>query len=127
MKPKKESILIIGEDAGTYDKDARHPKYHYKAKKTKNKDGSIDIKLIPKTKDENRRTELIESLSEKLKDQIDNKELMKDILTDVTLVSLEKIDKALNRGAKIKAKEGCYYLEIKDPRRKKPMNLTIRK
>ena len=36
------------------------------------------------------------------------------------------LDKALKRGAKVEAKEGCYYLRIKDPRRKKALSLSLR-
>ena len=54
-------------------------------------------------------------------------ELMKDILNDITVDSLEKLDTAVDRGAKIEPKEGCFYFKIKDPRRKKAFSMQIRK
>jgi hypothetical protein len=125
---KKQPILMIqGNQAGITDKQGRHMKMHYKVVRKDSADGKITLELIPKTMKEAKRKKLIEELSERLKDSVDNKLLMEDVLTDITLESLEKMDKALKRGATVKPKEGCFFLEIKDPRRKKAMNLQIRK
>jgi hypothetical protein len=71
---------------------------------------------------------LIEELSEKLGEKVDSKALMKDILNDVAIESLEKLKSATDKkGTEIKHREGCSYLQIKDSKRKKPMNLPIRK
>ena len=58
---------------------------------------------------------------------IDSEALMKDILEDTRFDKLEELNDAINRGAKITPKEGCFYIEIKDKRRKKPLILNVRK
>jgi len=126
-RPKKEPKLFIeGENAVISDKQGRHIKTRYDVIRKDSNDGKITFELTPKTVKEAQRKKLIEELSEKLKDSIDNKSLMVDVLTDLNLESLEKIDKSLKRGAVVKPKEGCFYLRIDDPRRKKPMKLQIR-
>lgn len=126
-RSKKEPIIIIkGEEAIMEDKQGRHIKNRYDVTRQDVEDGNILLKLTPKTAKESQRKKLIEELSEKLKDSIDNKALMQDVLTDINLESLEKLDKALKRGAVVKPKEGCFYLQIRDPKRKKPMKLQIR-
>jgi len=126
-KNKEPYILIKGENAEMTDKDVRHKQGLFKAKQKKLKSGKIIIELTPATKEEEHRKELIEEVAQKLKDNINKEELMKDVLADVKTKDLEMIDKALKRGAKVKAKEGCYYFKIKDPRRKKAFALRIRK
>jgi len=126
MKKKEPKILIDGENAVMGDKQGRHVKSRYEVTRQDSADGNIILKLTPKTEKEAQRKKLIEELSEKLKNSIDNKALMQDVLTDISLESLEKLDKALSRGAVVKPKEGCFYLQIKDPMRKKPIRLQIR-
>jgi len=126
-RPKSHQDIVIGPDyAGMYDSDGRHCIKRFKVKKQKVGE-KILIELTPFKKLDNRRAELIESVAEKLKDNLDSKELMKDILGDTSLNRLEKLDKAIKRGAKVRSREGCYYLEVKDKRLKKPMNVFIRK
>ena len=126
VKNKEPYYVINGEKAEQRDKDARHCEGIFKAKHKKMKNGKIIIELTPATEEEKKRNEMIETITGKLKDSIDKEELMKDILQDIPVKSLEKMDKALKRGAKVQAKEGCYYISIKEPK-KKGMALRIRK
>jgi len=126
IKRRSERLVIQDGYGGLVDKDARHVKERFKVRKKKNVDGSIDIKLIPYRTLQKQRRELIGKIAPVLAKEVDSEALMRDVLEDVDIENLEKLGKALKRGAKIKPKEGCFYLDIKDPRKKKSYRLPIR-
>ncbi len=126
-RPKKNpAYVIIGEEAVIYGKDGRHVVKRFKVTQ-KEIDGKITMILIPWKELNKRRKELTKKLSEKLAENVNAKDLMKDILDDTPFNKLEQLNDAIDRGAEVKSKEGCYYLEIKDKRRKKPLQLQVRK
>lgn len=125
-RPKKEQpILIEGDYACIYGKDKRHVQKRFKVIKDVS-NGEINLKLIPFDELNNRRKELIEKLSSKLGEKVDGKMLMQDILEDTPIEKLEKLGKHIDRGAEIKPREGCFFMEIKDKRSKKPTKLWVR-
>ena len=126
-RPRKEqSILVKGEEAVMYSKDARHVTKRFKVHK-KESNGQITITLIPWDELNKRRAELIPKLSKKLATNIDSEALMKDILEDTRFDKLEELHDAIDRGAEVKSREGCFFLEVKDKRKKKPLILNVRK
>lgn len=127
MPKKKTPILFVDNNiAKITDKDRRHFINQYKVKQKKLKSGKIIIEMIPDKKINKQKDKLISKLSVELSKALNSQELLKDILNDINVDSLEKIDKAIKRGGTVKNRPGCYFLQIKDPRRKKPMNLRIR-
>lgn len=128
-KPKQrvERFLVQEDVAALYDRDSRHIKERYKVKQKKDKDGTVTIVLKPHKEVQRDRHRLIDKLAPKLAKCVDNIALMKDILEDVTIQNLDKLNTAIERGAKITPREGCFYLSIKDPRRKKPFIMHLRK
>ncbi len=126
-RPKNQgSIIIEGDYAGLTSDDKRHVRKRFKVKRKKVGE-KILLELTPFDKLNERRHKLIDELSEKLAKEVNSKSLMEDILDDVNIDNLEKLSDALNRKAKVKHREGCSYLEIKDPRRKEAFTLPIRK
>jgi len=121
-----EQIVIKGKYGCLATKDGRHVEERYIITKKKGKGGKITIEMTPNNKLQERRKELVEKLSPTLGKGINNKALMKDILNDIGIDALEKMNTAIDRGAKVEPREGCFYLSIKDPRRKKPYHLHMR-
>ncbi|MCK5294166.1 MAG: hypothetical protein KAJ49_05895 [Arcobacteraceae bacterium] len=127
MTKKKEPTFVVkGDKAEMIDKDGRHHTKIFRATHKKLKSGKLILELTPATKLEQHREDLIKELTGKLKDSIDKEDLMKDVLSDISIKSLEKLDRAVKRGT-VKAREGCYNLLIKDPKTKKKLCLPIRK
>jgi len=128
-RPKLGHSILLKLDEGLgvrYGTMNRHVEERYKLTKRYNKDGSVDIKLMPFKALNKRRDELIKELSKKLSGSIDSEALMKDVLEDTRYEKLETLNTALKRGAEIKHKEGCSFLQIKDPKKKKAMKLFVR-
>ena len=121
-----KNYVIRGKFAGVMGKDGRHVAHRYTAKENVEKDGKVIIELTPYKELEERRKELVEKLAPIFAEKLDNKELMKDILSDVTVDSLERLDTAVDRGAKI-TPDHCFGFKLKDPRMKKSYRLPIRK
>ena len=123
-RPKKvQPIIIEGDYACIYGKDKRHVIKRFKVIR----DGVLSFRLIPFGELNNRREELIRELSRKIGKKLDGEILMKDILEDTSIEKLEKLNKSIERGAEIRPREGCFYMEIKDKKRKKPLLLSVRK
>ena len=66
-------------------------------------------------------------MAKELSKNVDAVALMKDVLEDTEYEKLEKLNNALERGAEVKPREGCFFMEIKDKKLKKPLRLDIRK
>ena len=128
-KPKKgERMLVVhGKYGGLYTKDMRHVEDRYTVEQQKDKDGTIKLTMKPFKTLQDRRKELITNLVGVMAKEIDNKALMEDILIDCGSSDLERLHKSIKRGATVKSKPGCFYLEVKDKFRKKPMSIRIRK
>ena len=122
----EKKILIQGSQAGMFAKGDRHVEKRYTVKKIIGKDGKITLELTPYKELMKRREELTKKIVNILALKLDKKELLKDIIDDVGIVELEKLDTAIDRGAIITPKEGCFYFKIKDPRKKKPYQLSLR-
>jgi hypothetical protein len=125
-RPKKTHPFIIdGNYAVIYDKSGRHVLKRFRVSK-KETNGKIVLELTDFNKLNKRREEIIKNLSNKLGDKIDGKMLIRDILNDTDYEKLEKLNSAIERGAEVKPKEGCFYLQIKDKKSKKPLRLNVR-
>ncbi len=127
-KPKRraEKFLIQEDVANLFDKDSRHVKERFKVSQKKDRDGTITLTLRPHKEIKKDREKMIKQLAPALAKCVDNVALMKDILEDVSIYNLDKLKTAIDRGAKVTPKEGCFYLSIKDPRKKKPMRMSLR-
>ena len=126
LKRGDQRFVIQGPYAGLATSDGRHVKERYEVKKNVEKDGTIILALTPHKKLQSRRKELIKKISKKLAENFNAVDLMKDVLEDVTIHNLEKVETAIERGGKITPREGCFYFDIKDPRHKKPYKLPLR-
>jgi len=127
IKKGEKKILLMGKFANEFDKDSRHVTQRYEVKKTISEKGKITVELTPFKNMQERRKQIIERIAKVLAEKVNNLDLMKDILEDVDISGLERLDAAIERGAEIKPKEGCFGLMIKDPRRKKPYQLMLRR
>ena len=125
FKKTDPQFRMQGEFGVLMDKDKRHVEQRYKVKKRTEAGGKVILELTPLKPVQERRKELVSDLAESLAKEINSVDLMKDILSDVELESLEKLKVAMDRGAKIKH-DHCFGLQIKDPRKKLPYRIKIR-
>lgn len=71
-----------------------------------------DDKLYLAPFDEEKYDKIVGEIAEKCEEAIDLKALLKQSLSSLEFDEVKKILKALKRGAKPKAKDGCYEIKV---------------
>jgi len=99
----------------------RHPKKRYVVTEFKGDKGEITIRLK-----EINIEEFQKSIIQKLKDKINTKELLKDVLDDLSFNALKELgERVVARKGKVRSVKGCYKLQI-GGKRGRPLELMLR-
>ena len=82
----------------------------YIVKSYSHHNGTSKVELMPY--DSKKHKAITDYIVDKLAPNIDKKVLLRQALAPVSYLELKKMEKALKHHAKVKAKEGCYEIQI---------------